>query len=37
MHTFVIKNAAIFQGKYASVAILHVVKVMADLEPNKVT
>jgi hypothetical protein len=37
IHTFVIENATIFQGKYAIDTILHVAKVMADFEPNKVT
>jgi hypothetical protein len=34
--TLVIKNTAIFQGEYPSLAFVHLFKIMADLEPNKV-
>jgi hypothetical protein len=37
MRTFVVEDAAIFQGEYAGIAFVHVLEVMADLEPNEIT
>ena len=36
-HTFVVKYSAIFEGKYMSFALVHAVKVMADLEAFEIT
>jgi hypothetical protein len=35
--TLVVKNATIFQCEYTSFAFVHLVEVMADLKPNKIT
>jgi hypothetical protein len=34
--TLIVENAAIFQGEYARFTFAHLVKVMANLEPNKI-